>query len=413
LRRYSDELRKLGLRPAVWVGGFCPRTSPIFKDHPEWFADYSYRVDFSSPLDVSIPEVREYMTSALDKFFGDYGFEGMKHDFWSYLFEDSHDLMKNHDVSGYEYRRWWLQEIRKRLAPDGYLQTGCDIVMGNPFLGEYFTNYRYGIDIGNGTWEYLKITYLWGAACFATHTGDLFVPNGDSIGLFENLDDTEAMFCMNYCLVMHAMVEIAGKLSEHQNSPRMKALKKTACNPNNGQDIYFINYNYLDHKNIYPEMVYFKTPHFSVKENGDCIPLRTVGIFNVEEETRKFGFSVTDLKLPEGIYTLTDVRSGEVFEFDENGKFNFELIAHGSRLLAVSREDGLQLLDADIRIVESSASADAIILTSDYGANAELKFNFVPSVVKINGKAVDFVSTAGNVIELYIPGKSEIIVEKL
>ena len=99
--------------------------------------------------------------------------------------------------------------------------------MGNPFLGEYFTNYRYGIDIGSGNWDYVKTNFLWGAACFATHTSDLFVPNSDSVGLFPGLNDTEAMFCLNYCLTSHTMVEIAGKLSEADpESPRFRTLKK-------------------------------------------------------------------------------------------------------------------------------------------------------------------------------------------
>ena len=41
--------------------------------------------------------MREYMVSAINTLFRKYGFEGMKHDFWSYSFEDSHNLLKNKD----------------------------------------------------------------------------------------------------------------------------------------------------------------------------------------------------------------------------------------------------------------------------------------------------------------------------
>ena len=37
-----------------------------FKDHPEWFSDYTFRVKHTQPLDVSIPVVREFMEHALD-----------------------------------------------------------------------------------------------------------------------------------------------------------------------------------------------------------------------------------------------------------------------------------------------------------------------------------------------------------
>ncbi|MFA6931196.1 MAG: hypothetical protein WCT05_12795, partial [Lentisphaeria bacterium] len=279
LRAYTDKLRAIGMRPAVWIGGFCPKHTPIFKEHPEWFINYDYRVKASAPLDVSLPEVRKYLEKALDVFFRKYAFEGMKHDFWSYAFEDSHDLLKNRDASGYEWRTWWLKEVRKRLPDDAYLQTGCDIVMGNPFLAEYFTNYRYGIDIGSGNWDYVKINFLWGVACFATHTSDLFVANSDSVGLFPGLNDIEAMFCLNYCLVTHTMVEIAGKLSETvPDNPRLKALKKVTCNPNNGQEIFLARYQYRDEKNTVPRILYFKTPHFSILEEQPGLPLRSIGL---------------------------------------------------------------------------------------------------------------------------------------
>jgi len=81
MRGFTDKLREAGLRPALWIGGFCSVKTPIFKEHPEWFIDYSYRVKESQPLDVSLPEVREYMKKALDTLCLEYGFEGVKHDF--------------------------------------------------------------------------------------------------------------------------------------------------------------------------------------------------------------------------------------------------------------------------------------------------------------------------------------------
>ena len=75
----------------------------------------------------------------------------------------------------------------------------------------------------------MKTSMQWGAACFATHTGDLFVPNSDSVGIMPGLSDTEALFCINYCLVTHSMVEIAGRLSEAEDQTRIKILKKAVC----------------------------------------------------------------------------------------------------------------------------------------------------------------------------------------
>ncbi len=403
LRAFTDKIREVGLRPAVWIGGLCPKQTPIYQDHPEWFINYDYRVENSSPLDVSLPEVRAYMERALDVFFREDAFDGMKHDFWSYAFEDSHDLLRQKNVSAYEWRDWWLKEIRKRIPADAYLQTGCDIVMANPFLGEFFTNYRYGIDIGSGNWDYVKTNFLWGAACFATHTGDLFVPNSDSVGLFPGLDDTEAMFCLNFCLVTHSMVEIAGKLSEADSaSARFRRLKKAVCNPNNGQDVFFGGYDYRDNNNLIPRILYFRTPHFSTEENNPLLPLRTVGLFNTDDAPLTIRFSPETFGLPAGDYLLTDVWENTTVPL--TGEAAFEVEAHGSRLFAVSSAATCMLLDANMRVNACSETDIAF----DYPGDAELFFTKAPAKLHFNGKELPFRSENGNgnvAVTFHVPGK--------
>ena len=406
MRHYTDKIRELGLRPAIWIGGFCPVHTPIYKEHPEWFIDYSYRVKKSQPLDVSLPEVREYMTHALDVFVTEFGFEAVKHDFWSYAFEDSNVEYRRHEASGYQWREWWLKEMRKRLPRDGYFQTGCDIVMGNPFLGEFFTNYRYGIDIGSGKWDFVKTNYLWGMACFATHTSDLFVPNSDSVGLFPGLNETEAMFCLNYCLTTHTMVEIAGRLSRHPDSPRIPILKKAVCNPNNGQEIFFGKWNYLDSKQKYPPVIYFKTAHFCPKENQPGLPLRTAGLFNLEDQVQKITFSAAELGLAEGTYRVTDVWSGETFSLKND--LTFELPPHGSRLLAVSHPEPDQLIDADIRILRTEKQGKTLKLFFDYANAAEFTFASRPAEVMLDGKKIP---VTGPVVRADIAEKSVMTVK--
>ena len=401
MRHFTDEIRKLGLLPAIWIGGFCPKHTPIYKDHPEWFIDYDYRVKGSAPLDPSIPEAREYMTRALDTLLLDYGFEGVKQDFWSYAFEDSHDLFNGpHDHSGYEYRDWWLKEFRKRLPSYAHFQSGCDIAMGNPFLGEFYTNYRYGIDIGSGNWDFVKTNFLWGIACFATHTNDLIVPNSDSVGLFPGLNDTEAMFCLNYCLVTHSMVEIAGRLSQHTDSPRLKALRKTVCCPNNGADVFLANYDYRDHKHPIPEILYFNSPFFTLRGIGE-LPVRTVGLFNTEEKAKNIKLKPGDLRLPSGNYILTDVWSGKTIPFDANT--SIKVIPHGSKLLAVNHAEGQQLLDCNvgsssISVTKHQDQLTCIIFTRFKEPEAEFRFLKPPKKVSV--------TLAGQPLEFTVKGKT-------
>ena len=415
MRHFTDEIRKIGLKPAIWIGGFCPKHTPIFKEHPEWFMDYDYRVKDSAPLDPSLPDVREYMKFALDTLLLEYGFEGVKQDFWSYAFEDSHDLFNGpHDHSGFEYRDWWLKEFRKRLPSYAHFQSGCDIAMGNPFLGEFYTNYRYGIDIGSGNWDYVKTNFLWGVACFATHTNDLIVPNSDSVGLFPGLNDTEAMFCLNYCLVTHSMVEIAGRLSQHKDSPRLKALKKVVCCPNNGADVFLARYDYRDHKHQIPEILYFNEPFFALNAIGD-VPRRTIGLFNIEEKAKKIKFAPKDFKLTEGNYILTDVWSGETFPFC--GETSLEVVAHGSRLLTVNKADGQQLLDSNVGASNIIAvKQDKRIICQIFARykqpEAEILFAKAPKSVSVtfDGKPLEF-KVAGHTLRFNLPSAGALFIE--
>lgn len=389
MRHYTDRLRQIGVRPALWMGGKCPHKSKIYQEHPEWFLDYSHIFSDASPLDVSRADVREYMEKAIKKLFVEYGFDSIKLDFWSHPFEDRFPLLSDTHKSGYELRHWWLQTIRNVLPQDGYLQTGCDIAMGNPFLGEFATNYRYGIDISGGNWVNVKLTLLWGVNCFATHTGDMFVPNSDSVGLFPGLTETEAMFCINYCLVTHSMVELAGQLSKSDDTHRLKTLKKAICNPNNGQDVYFVNYDYRAKKTkSLPDAMYFKTPHFSCVEGNSAMPIVTFGLFNVEDEARSITVSPTDMGLAAGSYVFTNVWTGEQQTTDT---LTDTVEPHGSALYAVSRTDGVQLYDANIRINALHMQDDVMTLETDYKSkDTELLLSAQPKKIMLEGRDIPF-----------------------
>lgn len=388
LKSFTDRIRLSGLRPAIWIGGAVPAKAPLAKAHPDWFLDYSYRLeDKACVLDVSKPEVRRYMVSALDFFLTHSGFEGMKHDFWSYAFEDSHALLANHDKSGYQWRTWWLTEIRKRLPRDGYLQTGCDIVMGNPFLGEFFTNYRYGIDIGSGDWDAITTNFQWGTACFATHTGDLFVPNSDSIGMFPGLTNNEMLTSINYCLISRSMAEVAGWLYKYPRHPRFKWVRKALCCPNNGQDVFFAGYDYRDERMKAPPVWFLNTPHFSLQEDNVHLPARTVALFNLEDTPRTFTVDAPTLRLPPGGYTATNVWSLRTAKLQTLRAIT--LPGRTSRLFAVNRvAPGPQIFDADIKILDVQNSPDGLTIEFAFGGSLTLVLSARPARVVFNNRRV-------------------------
>ncbi len=310
LKGYTDKIKALGLKPAIWIGGFCPVKTKIYREQKDWFIDYTYRVDWTQPLDVSKKAAREYMTYALDKLITEAGFEGVKHDFWSYAFEDKHDLLSGKDKSGYEWREWWHSQIRQRIGK-GYMETGCDVSMGNPFIGKYFNNYRFGLDIGAGNWRNVKTTMFWSVSMLSNHTGDLFIPNSDSIGLLPGLNDTDFTFVVNFQIITRTLVEISGRFSrEDLNRERLSVIQRATKYLNNGENVYFANFDYRATGMNLPNIVYIKSL-FDEKNSPENA--RTVALFNADEQAKEIVCSVEDLGLTDGEYEFEDVWKREKF----------------------------------------------------------------------------------------------------
>ncbi len=329
LKGYTDKIKEIGLRPAIWVGGACHKQTEIYQSNPDWFINYDYRVKSFAPLDVSKTAAREYMQKAMKWLLQDCGFEGVKHDFWSYAFEDSHNLLENKDKSGYEYREWWTNYIRSIIG-DGYMETGCDLSMGNPFIGEYFNNYRFGIDIGAGQWNNVLTTLFWSVSILSAHTGDLFVPNSDSIGMLPGLNDIDFMFVINFAIISRTLVEISGRFSKvEQDNPRLKILQKATKYVNNGEDVYFAQYDYRKAGQNIPRIMYLKSIFDAPEKQAN---VRTVAVFNGEEKETMINLNVKDLDLPANSYQVENVWTGEKFTTD---RLNLTLQPHESRLYKI------------------------------------------------------------------------------
>ncbi len=332
LKGYVDEVKKIGLKPSIWIGGFCPRKTKIYKEHPEWFIDYSYRLDNTAPLDPSKEDVRNYILRAFDAFFNNYGFEGVKFDFWSYAFEDGHDLSEDKSQSGYERRAWLSSELRKRLPKYGYIETGCDVSMGDPFNGKYFNNYRFGLDVGSGKWSNIKTVAFWAVAVLSAHTGGLFIPNSDSAGLLPGLDDTDFEFVINFQTITRTLVEISGKFSDvKDDNPRLKTLLRATKFLNNGERVFFANYDYRKAGEVLPEIIYIKSFFDESNDRCDC-NIRTVGLFNPEEVEKTLTFTVKDVGLDDGEYVFKDCKSEKT---SRGVSYTVKLKPHGSALIKV------------------------------------------------------------------------------
>ena len=406
MKYVTDKIREFGLRPAVWIGGFCPKDTKISVERPDLMCNYDSRIQSCYVLDVSNPDTRDYITGALDTMLYDWGFEGVKHDFWSYAFDVSEPLLHGREKSGYEHRSWWCSEIRRRMPADAHFQTGCDIVMGNPFLGRYFSNYRYGIDVSSGNWNYFKTNYLWCISCLSTHTGDLFVPNSDAIGMLPGLPDKEAECVFNFLLITRTMVELAGRYSKIDTANRrFNMVRKATCHINNGQDVYFADYDYRSNK-ILPEIIYIKTPHFS-NDKTDIAPIRTVAIFNMSDNDGEVRRLTTEgLGLPKGEYILTNVWSGEQIELSDS--VEFILSARDSRLFAVNAKNSV-IYDSNVELTDMSYADGVFTAELSYPYDCEITLAKSPREILINGELVDF-TCDGNVVKFAAKCKGKITI---
>lgn len=258
LQAVADAIRDLGLRPAIWTGLNVTRHAAVVKNHPEWFQDNLCLGEAScfNP-DVSIPECMDLIKQGFRKLVEEYGFEGIKLDFWTYGFIASKRpwampfKYSAGNRTGAEYMHDLLGYVRKLLG-DGYLQTGCDISMGNPFLGIYADNFRYGEDIADGEWKHV----LLGArlmAFLASATQRLgYLANSDSIGVMAGLGPTERRTWMTFCFISGTMLEIGGDFAnsipdidrEYLETGRPSLLEKQfGCPPETLRDLQRITAN--------------------------------------------------------------------------------------------------------------------------------------------------------------------------
>ncbi len=390
LKHCADEIRKVGLRPAVWIGGLCSHDTLIYKEHPEWFCDYSIRLTNQSPLDPSQEEVRAYMSKALDKLVLEYGFDGVKQDFWSFPYEDSMDLYKNKNVCGYQMRKWWLGEIRKRLPQDAHFEAVGDLVMGNPFLSQFYTNYRYCIDIGKGIWENMKTSMFWGVGCFSLHLGDVFVPNSDGIAYLKALSNEEFMHWTNFVIITRSLVELAGKYSEEDGtSERFKVIKKAVNCLNNGQDVHYAKYDYRQKGMVMPNIIYIDTPLFTVDEICDCLPIKTIGLFNPYDEETTITITAKDFGLSEDKYVLTDVWTAKQYDFNKKS-YTITLKARESQLLTLSKVQKVAIYDSNVKLTEVKVNKKTISANLEYGDDVCLVLAKEPKKVYFNGVGVQY-----------------------
>jgi len=309
MRYLTDKIKKMGLRPAIWVStSIVSNNSLLLAEHPDWIlrAKSGEPIQFLKNmfmLDISLPAVRDFILKVLTTLIKDWGFEGIKLDFWSYHFEVKEMVYQNQERSSLEWRNWLLSQIRSLLPEDGYLETCCCAAMGNPFLGIYADTYRFGNDIDKGDWEHIIGSIKWAVPIMHMGGYHTIIPDADSIGVNTKIPLNENRMWLSYCMMARSLVEVGGDLTKLPRE-RVEDLKKVLSTIDNGAPSFFAD--------LKPGMSYFppRIWYFDYPVSGFQTK-KFIGLFNwtdKEEEIlldlEKVGLSATKP------YTFTDFWSG-------------------------------------------------------------------------------------------------------
>lgn len=218
LEAVAGAIRAVGLRPAIWCGMLVSAEAELVRRRPDLLLrrrDGAFHCWGKYVLDPSLAEVRELLVRSYRTLVRDWGFEGVKLDFWTYGFEDQGIAYGDESRTSLELRTWWLSTLRDILPEDGYLQSGCNIWNGSPFVSRFFDNNRYGIDIGIGEDRqalYDTVTCL--ANLSPIPAGRFWLPNSDAIGAMKGASPEMRRTLYSFCLVTQSALELGGDLRQ-------------------------------------------------------------------------------------------------------------------------------------------------------------------------------------------------------
>lgn len=173
-----------GLRPAIWWTPMLDKDGPILREHPEWRLNERSGAlidEVGYPmLDYSLPEARAFIEKCVGAITREWGFQGMKLDFFSWSFDHPNAHFKR-GGTGTRWKRWLFKLIRDALGPDGYFLHCISCPLGDPLLAlDGPDAYRAGIDIHSGEWNYHVKGSSWLLPGMLANNSGTFYGNMDS-----------------------------------------------------------------------------------------------------------------------------------------------------------------------------------------------------------------------------------------
>ena len=224
----ADAIRKGGAEPAIWTTPRVLRKSSLAVSRPDLLLKVFNKMGHKTAyLDYSIPEVRDYTRNAWHTICNEWGYKGIKLDFWSLPYEIPQVRFRNQDRTAIELRNMFLQDLRDVIPPGGYILTGCVVNNGNPFVGKYVDAIRSGADIGDGDWTNILRSAICLTASIPFIRHDCLLSDADSIGWNPRNTVHENRLWATMAFLSGGMCEIGGDLTRQSAGGRDLLRKAT------------------------------------------------------------------------------------------------------------------------------------------------------------------------------------------
>ncbi len=215
---FVEACRTRGLRPALWWSPRVDLDGVIKREHPEWLLYDKHGKPCTdvghNMLDCSVPEARAFMENCIRLITREWGFEGIKLDFFSWMFDHATAKYRNGGTS-LEWKHWLLKMIRSYLGPQGYFLHCVSCPLGNPFLAiDGFDSYRAGIDIDRGSWDHHIRNCSWLLPGMLANSRQTWFGNIDSCTGAPEIPMVERRSRLAFAYMSAGMLEFSGPVEK-------------------------------------------------------------------------------------------------------------------------------------------------------------------------------------------------------
>jgi len=316
-KKIVEACRKAGLTPAIWWTPRMDVDGPISRDHPDWIAVNrdGQPIENVGDLhpDYSVPEVREFIMRTLRTVIHDWGFEGIKLDFFSWAF-DAPDVVYRNGGTNVYWKRWLLRSVREELGKSGYFLHCVSCPLGNPFLAiDGADSFRAGGDIDHGAWEMNVYNCSWILASFPASGRRTWFADMDSFMGNPKFPGNERRFRCAMGYMTSGMVDISGPI-ETFDAAAMKEYRLLSERCDQGGPV-----NVVDRAAFFGRALprVLVRPHASGSKTRKQFGIAaTIGLFNWDNAAQSLAVSLSQLGFKAKAVQLKDFWSGKTISVE-------------------------------------------------------------------------------------------------